>query len=60
MTVMDFYLIFTDDTLFEIIKDGVRVYEGYLHFAPTSMMCFSVLESHVKEDVRDTITLLCD
>ena len=60
MTVKDFYLTFSDDTLFEIIRGGVRVYEGYLHFAPVSMMDFSVLEANVKEGVRDTVILLCD
>lgn len=60
MTVQDFYLTFSDDTLFEIIKGGSRIYEGYLHFAPISMMCYSVLEANVKYGVRDTIILLCD
>ena len=60
MTIMDFYLTFSDDTLFEIIKGGVRVYGGYLSFAPISMMDFNVLEAHVNHGVRDTVILLCE
>ena len=60
MIVMDFYLTFSDDTLFEIIKGGARVYGGYLSFAPISMMDFNVLESHVNHGVRDTVILLCE
>ena len=59
MTVKDFYLIFSADTFFEIIKGGSRIYEGYLSFAPVSMMDFSVLEANVKDGVRDTVILLC-
>lgn len=60
MTVKDFYLIFSTDTLFEIIRGGSRVYEGYLSFAPVSMLDFGVLEANVKDGARDTVILLCD
>lgn len=59
MTVKDFYLIFSSDTLFEIIRGGARIYEGYLSFAPISMMDFSVVEANVKDGARDTVSLLC-
>ena len=59
MTVKDFYLIFSADTLFEIISGGVRIYEGYLSFAPISMMDLCVVEANVKDGVRDTVILLC-
>lgn len=59
MTVKDFYLTFSSDTVFEIIKGNFTVYSGYLSFAPISMLDFNVLEANVKYGVRDTIILLC-
>lgn len=56
MTIMDFYLTFTDSTIFEIFKGDSRVYVGHLANAPLFMMDLVVLEAHVK---NDSVILSC-
>ena len=56
MTVEDYYLTFTDSTLFEIFKGDSRVYAGHLANAPLFMMGLVVLEAHVK---NESVILLC-